>query len=64
MTTLGSLVPGQPVNLERSMRADGRFGGHFVQGHVDGAGIVDAIRQDGDSHWIAIRVPAGARAAS
>jgi riboflavin synthase len=57
VTTLGSLVPGQPVNLERSMRADGRFGGHFVQGHTDGAGIVDAIRQDGDSHWIAVRVP-------
>src|SRR5262245_12270389 len=47
VTTLGALVPGKPVNLERSMRADGRFGGHFVQGHVDGVGIVDAIRQDG-----------------
>ena len=31
---------GQPVNLERAMRADGRFGGHFVQGHVDGIGTV------------------------
>ena len=36
VTTLGALRPDQPVNLERSMRADGRFGGHFVQGHVDG----------------------------
>jgi riboflavin synthase len=58
VTTLGSLVLGQAVNLERSMRADGRFGGHFVQGHADGAGTVDTVRQDGDSHWIAVRVPA------
>ena len=57
VSTLGSLVPGQPVNLERSMRADGRFGGHFVQGHVDGMGVVEAIRQDGESYWIAIRLP-------
>jgi riboflavin synthase len=56
VTTLGSLTPGQPVNLERSMRADGRFGGHFVQGHADGTGIVDAIRQDGESHWVAVRI--------
>jgi riboflavin synthase len=58
VTTLGSLVPGQPVNLERSMRADGRFGGHFVQGHADGVGVVDAVRQDGESYWIAVHVPA------
>jgi riboflavin synthase len=57
VTTLGTLVPGQPVNLERSMRADGRFGGHFVQGHVDGMGAVESIRQDGESHWIGIRIP-------
>jgi riboflavin synthase len=57
VTTLGSIVPGVRVNLERSMRADGRFGGHFVQGHADGVGIVDAIRQDGESYWIAVRVP-------
>ena len=57
VSTLGSLVPGQPVNLERSMRADGRFGGHFVQGHVDGMGVVETIRQDGESYWIAIRLP-------
>ena|SRR5262245_34182695 len=57
VTTLGSLVPGRTVNLERSMRADGRFGGHFVQGHTDGMGVVEAIEQDGESHWIAIRLP-------
>ncbi len=57
VTTLGTLVPGQPVNLERSMRADGRFGGHFVQGHVDGMGVVESIRQDGESYWLGIRIP-------
>ena len=58
VTTLGALAARTPVNLERSMRADGRFGGHFVQGHVDGVGEVDAIRQDGESYWIAVRIPA------
>lgn len=58
VTTLGALRSGQWVNLERSMRADGRFGGHFVQGHVDGAGIVEDAREDGDARWIAIRIPA------
>ena len=54
VTTFGSLRPEQRVNLERSMRADGRVGGHFVQGHVDGTGVVDEIRPDGDSHWLTI----------
>lgn len=39
-TNLGELPPGSPVNLERAMRADGRFGGHIVQGHVDGVGVI------------------------
>lgn len=39
-TNLHELKPGSPVNLERAMRAGGRFGGHFVQGHVDGTGII------------------------
>ena len=54
ITTLGSLRPERRVNLERSMRADGRMGGHFVQGHVDGAGTVEEIRPDGESHWLTI----------
>jgi riboflavin synthase len=54
VTTLGSLRPQQRVNLERSMRADGRVGGHFVQGHVDATGFVEELRPDGDSHWLAI----------
>jgi len=57
VTTLGALRVGQRVNLERAMRADGRFGGHFVQGHVDGTGTVAGVRPDGDSHWITVGVP-------
>ncbi len=58
VSTLGALYRGQPVNLERSMRADARFGGHFVQGHVDGTGIVEEVRHDGDAHWLTIAFPA------
>jgi riboflavin synthase len=54
VTTLGSLRAGQRVNLERAMRADSRFGGHFVQGHVDGTGTVTQVRPDGDAHWVSI----------
>jgi riboflavin synthase len=54
VTTLGSLRQDLSVNLERPMTADGRVGGHFVQGHVDGTGVVDEIRADGDSHWLTL----------
>ena len=54
VTTLGLLQPDQPVNLERAMRPDGRFGGHFVQGHVDGIGSVREIRPDGDAYWLKV----------
>jgi riboflavin synthase len=54
VTTLGGLQPGQPVNLERAMRADSRFGGHFVQGHVDGIGVVREVREDGDARWVKV----------
>jgi len=54
VTTLGSLQARQQVNLERAMRADGRFGGHLVQGHVDGTAEVKAIRGEGDAHWLTI----------
>ena len=43
-SSLGALKPGDAVNLERAMPADGRFGGHLVQGHVDGVGrVVDRV---------------------
>jgi riboflavin synthase len=57
ITTLGSLPRGRLVNLERSMRADARVGGHFVQGHVDGTGTVEEIRQEADAHWLTISFP-------
>jgi riboflavin synthase len=59
VTTLGGLRPEQPVNLERSMRANHRVGGHFVQGHVDATGTVDGVRRDGDSYWLTIGFPIG-----
>ena len=57
VTTLGSLRRDQPVNLERAMRADSRFGGHFVQGHVDGTGTVEELRQDDEAHWLTVTFP-------
>jgi len=51
-TTLGRLRPGDAVNLERAMPAGGRFGGHFVLGHVDGVGRVAGIERQGEfSLW-------------
>lgn len=47
-TALGALRAGDRVHLERAMRADGRFDGHIVQGHVDGIGRVRALARDGD----------------
>jgi riboflavin synthase len=57
VTTLGGLAPGMLVNLERPLRPDGRFGGHFVQGHVDGIGHVEVLRADADCHWLTISFP-------
>jgi len=54
VTTLGGLSTGHQVNLERAVRADSRFGGHFVQGHVDATGTVKAIRDEGDAHWLTV----------
>lgn len=56
-TTLGRLRVGDPVNLERSLPVNGRLGGHFVQGHVDGRGAVRALTVDGEWTHMAIEVP-------
>jgi riboflavin synthase len=53
-TTLGALTPGDSVNLERPMLADGRFGGHIVQGHVDDVGVILARRPS--EHWEVVEV--------
>lgn len=53
-TALGELAVGSPVNLERAMRADARFGGHIVQGHVDGTGRV--LGREEHEHWQVMRI--------
>lgn len=58
-TSLGSLIAGAHVNLERAMRADGRFGGHIVQGHVDATGELVAITPNENSTVFRFRLPAG-----
>jgi riboflavin synthase len=45
-TNLGDLAPGDPVNLERPVRLTDRLGGHLVQGHVDGVGVIVAAAPD------------------
>lgn len=57
VTNLGAATPGRIVNLERPVRADGRLGGHFVLGHVDGVGRIVRITPDGECSWIDIDVP-------
>ena len=57
-TNLGRLIVGDAVNLERAMPADGRFGGHIVQGHVDGVGRVAAIDSRTDFADYTFEVPA------
>jgi riboflavin synthase len=56
-TSIGSLHYGDKVNLERAMPADGRFGGHFVQGHVDGTGKVVSVKPDGEALIVLISAP-------
>jgi len=53
----GRLLPGTLVNLERPMRADGRFGGHIVQGHVDGVGKIREFSRDGDNWTLRVDFP-------
>jgi len=61
-TNLGGLAPGARVNLERALRADGRFGGHFVQGHIDTTTEVLSTETKGVDLNLIIALPkAGAR---
>lgn len=53
-TNLGDLKAGDPVNLERSLLPASRFGGHFVQGHVDGTGVIKSFRPDRDALWLTV----------
>jgi len=56
-TNLGELRPGDRVNLERSLRAGDRMGGHWVQGHVDGVGRIDQRRSEGEWETVWFRCP-------
>lgn len=55
-SSLGSLKPGSPVNLERAMAADGRFGGHLVAGHIDGTGTIASMTPEGNAVLVTIQV--------
>ncbi|HUY72540.1 MAG TPA: riboflavin synthase [Gaiellaceae bacterium] len=56
-TSLGSLAAGSPVNVEPALRAGEPLGGHYVQGHVDGVGVVRSVAADGDGRRIWIDAP-------
>ena len=56
---LGQLSAGSPVNLERAMSAEGRFGGHIVSGHIDGTGTIGKIRRDDNAIWYTVNAGEG-----
>ncbi len=56
-TTLGTLAPGAPVNLEKALTPASRLGGHLVSGHVDGVGEIIARRPDARSVRFTVRAP-------
>ena len=53
-SNLGLLKPGDAVNLERAMAADGRFGGHMVAGHIDGTGVIKSCRREENAVWVTV----------
>jgi len=60
-STLGALVPGARVNLERALRAGDRMGGHIVNGHIDGVGTVKSRRAESNAVLFDISAPEGIR---
>jgi len=56
-SNLSKLKMGDKVNIERALRADSRNSGHVVQGHVDCEGVIEAMRPEGDSLWVTMKVP-------
>jgi riboflavin synthase len=63
-TSLGRYSAGRRVNLERALRVGDRLGGHLVQGHVDGTGVVLRVAERADARLLDIRVPREVAAAS
>ena len=59
VTSLGGLSAGSRVNLERAMQVGDRFGGHFVQGHVDSTGSITRLEASGQDHILGVSLPPG-----
>lgn len=57
-SNLGALQSGSPVNLERAMPANSRFGGHIVSGHIDNTGTVTSQRREDNAVWVRVQTPA------
>lgn len=57
LTNFSELAVGAPVNLERSLRFDGKVGGHFVSGHVDGLGVIEILEVRGKDTYLRVRAP-------
>jgi len=57
-TTINDFVKGTKINIERAMRADSRFDGHFVQGHVNGTGKIEQLKKLGENYYIQVKAPA------
>lgn len=57
LTNFSALAAGAAVNLERSLRFDGRVGGHFVSGHIDGPGIIEVFEQRGADFFLKVKGP-------
>ena len=58
LTNFSALRPGSLVNLERSLRFDGKVGGHFVTGHIDGLGTIEVLEPRGKDYYLTVRAPA------
>ena len=58
ITSLASLTPGQPVNLERALTVGAHLGGHFMQGHVDAVGTITDLSPHGQDHRLEVELPA------
>jgi riboflavin synthase len=59
LTNFSALAVGTPVNLERSLRFDGKVGGHFVSGHIDGQGVIEVLELRGKDTYLRVRAPEG-----
>lgn len=59
LTNFAALTAGGAVNLERSLRFDGKVGGHFVTGHIDGQGTIEVFEKRGNDHYLRVRGPEG-----